>query len=52
MGRALTVDDDPDFGPRVRVALTGSAPIVSRQPVFGLAAKQPAPRIWAVGVIT
>ena len=35
MGRALTVDDDPDFGPRVRIALTESAPIGSRQPVFG-----------------
>ena len=35
MGRALTVDNDPDFGPRVHIALTDSAPIGSRQPVFG-----------------
>jgi hypothetical protein len=35
MGRTLTVDDDPDFGPRVHIALTDSAPIGSRQPVFG-----------------
>ena len=35
MGRALTVDDESSFGPRIHIALTDSAPIGSRQPVFG-----------------
>ncbi|HVI65999.1 MAG TPA: hypothetical protein VM910_25940 [Bradyrhizobium sp.] len=44
MGRALTVAMILISGRAF--ALTDSAPIGSRQPVFGLAAKQPALRIY------